>query len=222
MNKENQDLSNRQSTSLDGFARRMSQAILQSGLNQTEFAYQMGISPGFLSDVVRGNKKPGTEFLYTLHITFGVSINWLLTGQGTQSGTSPIDLQLFKTIQLQIALVQAAIERGDPHAKILLELLRSEQLTSLENGDSSFGELLNSLDTGDTNLDLVLELYNGCLGNADPVARYQDLLESVIAHFESKKPLDKLAALMRAHKGGTLQINLNSNSRNAGRDFHEK
>ena len=222
MNKENQDLSNRQSTSLDGFARRTSQAILQSGLNQTEFAYQMGISPGFLSDVVRGNKKPGTEFLYTLHITFGVSINWLLTGQGTQSGTSPIDLQLFKTIQLQIALVQAAIERGDHHAKILLELLRSKQLVGPGHDGANFEELLNSLDAGDANLDLTLELYNGCLGNADPEARHQDLLETVITHFESKKPIDKLAALMRANKGGAIQINLNSNSRNAGRDFHEK
>lgn len=222
MNKENQDLSKPQPTTLDGFPARMSQAILHSGLKQTEFANQMGISPGFLSDVVRGNKKPGAEFLYALRTTFGFSIDWLLTGLGTRGGLSPIDLELFKTIQLQIALVQAAIERRDPHAKILLELLRSEQLASLEDGDSSFGELLNSLDTGDTSLDLILELYNGCLGNADPVARYQDLLESVITHFESKKPLDKLAALMRAHKGGTLQINLNSNSRNAGRDFHEK
>jgi len=222
MNKENQDFSMPSQSALDGFAGRIAQTIVHSGLNQTEFAGKLGVSPGFLSDVARGNKRPGTEFLFSLRSVFGVSIDWLLTGLGTRTGTSPIDLQLFKTIQLQIALVQAAIECNNPYAKGLLNLLRNESITDLSNDDAHYKDLLNSLDTDDAHLDLALGLYNGCLGNADTGARYKDLLESVIAYFETKQPLDKLSALMRAHQGGAVQINLNHNSRNAGRDFHEK
>ena len=90
----NQDISGVTPPGLDGFATRVGQAIAHTGLNQSEFARQLGVSAGFVSDVVRGQKKPGAEFLHAIRTTFGISVDWLLTGEGTVTGGSGIDLDL--------------------------------------------------------------------------------------------------------------------------------
>lgn len=53
---------------LDGFDARLTQAITHTGLNQSEFARQLGVSAGFVSDCVRGQKKPGAPFLYAVRL----------------------------------------------------------------------------------------------------------------------------------------------------------
>ena len=75
---QNQEISVAPLPGLDGFATRVGQAIGHTGLNQSEFARQLGVSAGFVSDVVRGQKKPGAEFLYAVRATFGISVDWLL------------------------------------------------------------------------------------------------------------------------------------------------
>ena len=97
------------SLGLDGFAARFGQAIGHTGLNQSEFARRLGVSPGFVSDVVRGQKKPGAEFLHTVRVTFGISIDWLLTGEGTLTGGSGIDLAV------------RAMERPSDHCPVWAE-----------------------------------------------------------------------------------------------------
>ena len=42
------------------------------------------------------------------------------------------------------------------------------------------------------------ELYNGHLWTDDPGTRQRNLLVAVDAHFEARKPLDKLAAMVRS------------------------
>jgi transcriptional regulator with XRE-family HTH domain len=61
-----QESSGSNASSLDSLCSRLAQVIQQSGLNQSEFSRELGVSPGFVSDVVRGQKKPGAEFLHSL------------------------------------------------------------------------------------------------------------------------------------------------------------
>ncbi|WP_198363196.1 helix-turn-helix domain-containing protein [Thauera sinica] len=74
------------SDGLDGLGARLSLAILHLAISQSEFARQVGASPGFISDVVRGVKRPGAEFLFGIKQTFGISTDWLLSGDGTMLG----------------------------------------------------------------------------------------------------------------------------------------
>ena len=87
----NQDAPDINASALEGLASRLAQAIAQTGLNQSEFSRQLGVSAGFVSDVVRGQKKTGAEFLYAVKMTFGFSVDWLLTGEGTLNGGIGID-----------------------------------------------------------------------------------------------------------------------------------
>mgnify|MGYP002382008576 CR=1 FL=1 len=68
---------------LDGLGNRLAKVCAREGLNQSEFALRIGVSPGFVSDILRGNKRPGCEFLASLRQSLGVSIDWLLTGKGS-------------------------------------------------------------------------------------------------------------------------------------------
>ncbi len=205
---------------LDGLAARLAQAIANSGLSQTDFARQLGVSPGFVSDVVRGNKKPGAEFLHAVRTSFGISIDWLLTGEGTISGGGTIDLGLLRTIRLQIAVARSAVVDANTTAKALLLLIRDGRLREAAN-EPAIGRFLEEIAAPDADSELALELYNGQLWTQDPVAQQRNLLAAAVAHFEARKPIDKLAALSRA-SGTTIQINISPSQRNAGRDYHER
>ena len=205
---------------LDGLAARLAQSIAHSGLNQTDFAKQLGVSPGFVSDVVRGNKKPGAEFLHAVRTSFGISVDWLLTGEGTISGSGTLDLGLLRTIRLQIAVARSAVVDANTTAKVLLLLIRDGRLEEAAN-EPAIGRFLEEIAAPDADSELALELYNGQLWTQDPVAQQRNLLAAAIAHFEARKPIDKLAALSRA-SGTAIQINISPSQRNAGRDYHER
>lgn len=209
-------------TALDGFAARLAQAIAHTGLNQTEFARRIGTSPGFVSDAVRGNKKPGAEFLCAVRTVFGISVDWLLTGEGAMTGGSGIDLELLRTIRLQIAVARVAIMESDPTASALLLLIRDGRLQ--EAGTKpEIARFLEQLPPGDPDTDLALELYNGHFWTQDANVQYRNLLAAAVAHFEARKPVDKLAALSRAAgTGAYVQVNISPSQRNAGRDYHEQ
>ncbi len=207
-------------TALDGFAARLSQVIAHAGVNQTEFARQIGVSPGFVSDVVRGNKKPGAEFLCAARTVFGVSIDWLLTGEGTITGGAGINLELLRTIRLQIAVARCAVMEANLTAKSLLLLIRDGRLQEA-TAEPEIANFLEALALGEQDIDLALELYNGHLWTQDVNAQHRNLLAAAIAHFEARKPVDKLAALARS-SGSTVQINISPSQRNAGRDYHER
>lgn len=206
-------------SSLDGLAARMAQAIAHTCLNQSEFARSLGVSAGFVSDIVRGQKKPGAEFLHAVRVTLGVSIDWLLTGEGTMVGASGIDLDLFRTIRLQIAVARSAVIDGDPTAKALLLLIRDGRMQDVA-ADPDLRAFLDRIAPTDVDVDLATELYNGQLWTSEPKAQLRNLLAAAIAHFEARKPIDKLAALARS-SGGTIQINITPSQRNAGRDYYE-
>lgn len=217
----NQDISGVTPPGLDGFATRVGQAIAHTGLNQSEFARQLGVSAGFVSDVVRGQKKPGAEFLHAIRAIFGISVDWLLTGEGAIFGGSGIDLDLLRTIRLQIAVARSAVIDSNPTAKALLLLIRDGRLqeAAVEPGIKAF---LDQIAPPDTDTELAMELYNGQLWTNDPGAQRRNLLAAAMAHFEARKPIDKVAALARSSSSTTmLQVNIGASQRNAGRDYNE-
>ena len=212
----NQDIFGATLPGLDGFATRVGQAIAHTGLNQSEFARQLGVSAGFVSDVVRGQKKPGAEFLHAIRTTFGISVDWLLTGEGTVTGGSGIDLDLLRTIRLQIAVARSAVIDGNTTAKALLLLIRDGRLGEA-TADPALRTFLDQLCASGDDFELVTELYNGHLWTTDPATQQRNLLAAAVAHFEARKPLDKIASLAKA-SGATIQINIGTHQRNAGRD----
>lgn len=207
------------SAGLEGFAARLTNVIAHTGLSQAEFARRLGVSAGFMSDAARGLKRPGAEFLHSVRTVFGVSIDWLLTGDGTMHGGSGIDLNLLRTIRLQIAVARAAIIDADPVAKVLLLLIRDGRLNEAV-ADPDLQAFLSRIAPADPDGDLAAELYNGHLWTKDSSEQLRNLLAAAVAHFEARKPLDKMAALVRS-AGPTIQINVIPSQRIADRDYYE-
>ncbi|MEQ1662139.1 MAG: helix-turn-helix transcriptional regulator [Thiobacillus sp.] len=216
----NQDASTLDKDELNGLGARLALAILHLGISQSEFARRLGSSPGFVSDVVRGVKKPGAEFLFGVKQNFGISTDWLLTGVGTIHGGGGINLDLLRTIRLQVAVAKAAIVQGDATAKALLLLIRDGRLAEAGN-EPELRAYLDRLCPEDSDRDLADELYNGHLWTDDPATQQRNLLAAAVAHFEARKPLDKFVALSRAQES-RVQLNIGSNQRVAGRDYHER
>jgi transcriptional regulator with XRE-family HTH domain len=191
---------NSSSSNMDGMATRLSQAIVSLGINQSEFARALGVSPGTISDAVRGQKKPGSELLCAMRTIYGLSIDWLLTGEGTMFGGKGIDHELIHTIRLQVAVARAAVVHAEPTAKALLMLIKDGRLNEAAC-DPDLRAYLDRLLPSDSDLELTLELYNGHLWTNDPAQQRRNLMASAVAHFEARKPLDKVAALAKASGG---------------------
>lgn len=206
-----------------GLPARFAQVLTLAGISQTDLARKLGISPGFVSEVARGIKRPGPDFFMGIRRLLGVSIDWLMSGEGTMTGGAGIRHELLQAIKLQIAVARAAVIDADPLAKALLVLIREGQLAGIH--DEAFAQLLERIAPVDAELDLAVELYNGHLWTADPVAQRRNLLAAAVAHFEARRPLNKIAALTGAgvHDSSTMHIQFNTGrgQRIAGRDYNE-
>lgn len=104
--------------------------IKELKLNQAKFASQMGCSSGFLSDVIRGSKKPGADFLSNLSTTFDISLDWLVCGRGNPpiGGThfASIQPEIFKISMVNLALALEASKGNQTAIDILKSKLNNE------------------------------------------------------------------------------------------------
>lgn len=192
------------SQELAGLGPRLTQVLRHLQLSQSGLARRLGVSPGFMSEVVRGNKRPGAEFLLTLRMVSGISVDWLLTGEGTMFGGAGIDLGLLRVIRLQVAVARAAVAENDPTANALLLLIRDGRLDGAA-ADPTLIAFLDRLCPEDSDFDLAIELYNGHLATEDLAARQRNLLAAAVAYFEARRPVDKLATLAKA-AGATIEF----------------
>lgn len=200
---------------------RLAQVVAYAGVSQAELARRVGVSAGFVSDVLRGIKRPGLEMLMGLREAFGVSVDWLLSGEGTMIGGAGIRHDLFRAIRLQISVARSAVIDQNPIAKALLLLIREGQLAAATE-EPAFRELLERVSPDDGDLDLAVELYNGHQWATDPVSQRRNLLAAAVAHFETRKPMDPLAALTGVGDStSVVQLNSGKGQRVAGRDFHD-
>ncbi|MCW0352786.1 hypothetical protein NB716_001580 [Pantoea ananatis] len=207
---------------LDGLASRLALVVNRSGLNQSEFARKLGVSAGFMSDVLRGQKKPGAEFLYGLSTVFSVSADWLLTGKGTINGATGIDMAFMKMIELHIALAKSAVFDNNGMAQLLLHMAKEGKLSEMDDS-SELTEFFRKIRPVDPEHELAFDIYNSQLWTADPDAQMKNSLSTALAWFQARKPIDPRAVLQPSSSGsGVTQIITNSGNKTAGRDFYEK
>lgn len=118
-------------------------------------------------------------------------------------------------------MAKATVIDSDPLAKALLVLIREGQLAGVHDE----AELLERIAPADAELDLAVELYNGHLWTVDPVAQRRNLLAAAVAHFEARRPSNKIAALTGAgaqdFSTTHIQFNTGRGQRIAGRDYNE-
>lgn len=62
-------------------------------LSQQQFADSIGVSRGYIGDIERGRSEPSSNFLTLLTSNFNISIDWVLTGEGSmlRHSSTPID-----------------------------------------------------------------------------------------------------------------------------------
>jgi len=213
---------NRTKHPLEGLPSRISFAVSRSGLNQTEFARKLGISPGFMSDVLRGHKKPGADFFYAMSNVFSVSADWLLTGKGTINGASGIDMAFMKAIELHIALAKSAVFDNNSTAKLLLHMAKDGSLGDIED-NPEFSEFFRQISLSSPEHELALDIYNSQLWTADPDAQIKNSLAAALSWSQSRKPLNPHTALGIPESGiNVSQVINHSGNKVAGRDFYEK
>lgn len=58
----------------------------EMNLNQSQFARNIGISQGNLSEIEMGNSNPSAETLIAIKVKHNVNLNWLLTGLDMENG----------------------------------------------------------------------------------------------------------------------------------------
>lgn len=204
---------------LDGFGTRLGLVIQHLSISQSEFARQIDTSPGFVSNVLRGQKKPGAEMLRAVVKQFGVSADWLLTGCGTMFGASTIDIELFKAVRLQVAIARSAVVESDATAAELLKLIRDGRMIAALTAPTLLA-FLEQLPWNAADVDLAVELYNGHAATADPGMRQRNLMTAAVAHFEARKPLNKLATIAQA-AGVTLPQDYDGLTRTPQRARHD-
>lgn len=85
---------------------RLARFIQSQNLNQGQFAERLQCSPAFISEVIRGIKKPGAEFLERIHAAFHVSLDWLICGKGEP--IPELILEDFMAIASRVELVLEA------------------------------------------------------------------------------------------------------------------
>jgi len=221
-----------QASSLDTFGVRLGQLMVALKLSQGEFSRRIGASPAFVSDMVRGVKKPGTEFLHKLVEAYGVGLDWLVMGKGTMFGLTEIDAELFRSVLMRMELARLAMQDGDPHARAVMDVLLGSA-PSIEPPDDGGGVLLRErLAQAQGQCDEAINLYNRHVGITDRDACYRELLRAAGALYG--KPADPLAELVAGKSAGdnvlragdsvgsVSQINIGGEVRNAGVRYREK
>lgn len=111
---------------INNFSARITKIRSVMGLNQSEMAKSLGVSQGFLSDVEKGKKIPGSDFLISLKKYCNVSIDWLITGNGNMFDNIPEK----NATLLIVDIVNLLSELGEDVQKELLRKLKREKLLS--------------------------------------------------------------------------------------------
>jgi transcriptional regulator with XRE-family HTH domain len=82
---------NKNNFQMETFSQRLTKAIERSGLTRPEFAAKTGVGTSALAKWLAGKLVPKSEQLLSLANTSGVTMEWLLTGQGMATFDETID-----------------------------------------------------------------------------------------------------------------------------------
>jgi len=171
-------------SALDTFGQRLSELISDRGMKQGDFAKQINASPAFLSNIIKGVKKPGLDFLFRLVNHYGVSLDWLVLNKGRMNGGAEINSSLLSAIAIRIELAKLA-SQNDLEAKKLINQLSgeidTEQTVSIEKK-----YLLEYIHQVDDHSKLLASLYNEQIEEQVQNTRLNDILESAINYFQKE------------------------------------
>lgn len=92
---------------------RIGDVVGHIGINQAELARRLTLSPGYISEITRGHKRPGVDFLVGMRRELGVSVDWLISGKG----------EMFCRAEDQRSHLSQAIERHLDNARTALDQL---------------------------------------------------------------------------------------------------
>lgn len=95
-------------------AERFARLRAEKSVSADEAADAIGISRGYLSGLENGHDNPGRATLIAAANYYGISVDWLATGEGDPTPT---------TLQERTARLAAIFEALDPRDKEVLESL---------------------------------------------------------------------------------------------------
>lgn len=218
----------------DGFCQRFGQLLAALNISQNEFARRLGSTSAFVSNMARGKSKPGLDFLQKIATTFGVSLDWLVLGQGTLRGDAFIDAEWHHAVLLRVALARLAAAGNGEARALAAELLGdapANPITTQER-QALFDELARQTEHGP----LLATLYNRFLPESDPTRRNDAALRAALQQLQAGGG-DPLAALLQqaqqaqqsqqtqqpqnSDASAAVQVQIGVGNRAAGRDYHE-
>jgi len=123
---------------IDEFGKRLLLLIKSNNLNQSDFANKLSASPSFVSDLIRGVRKPGAEILIRIRNNFNVSIDWLLFGEDAYQEEKKLNVELFKAIALRVDIVKAALSGNSQAISTLNTMCPTIPLQSNKNINLSY------------------------------------------------------------------------------------
>lgn len=173
----------------NGVGDRIGFVIATKGLNQNQFAKLIGASPAFVSDVIRKQKKPGTEFLFAIKKSLSISIDWLFTGAGSMNGLTPIDHEIMQFVKLRVSIVRMAYLENDPIADEVLTALEDGSLPAIIERPNVQALLLSALKQ-DAPIDLAVRLYNFCVSHDNWAIQGRLIIEEAKSYFGNQIPVN--------------------------------
>lgn len=201
---------------VEGLGGRLADVIASERLSQNEFASRLEMSGSFVSDVVRGVKLPGAEFLAQLKSIFGVSVDWLLTGEGSMYGGQPIDLEELRRLLALVELARKSEVEQSRSAQSLVKAIQALQIPD-DAERELWAQVASESSASQPDRLLAAALYNSYLWTSDRWQRYRNALNSAIAHFQLNKPLEIAARAAKEEvpttSSGPTQNNSGSNLR---------
>ncbi len=173
---------------IEGFGERLLLLIQSNNLNQSSFANRLSASPSFISDLIRGIRKPGTDILIRIKKNFKVNIDWLLFGDSDFKNENEMNIELFKAIALRVDLVKAALS-GNVQAKHTVEEI-CPSVSSQLNKNLQLNYLLDSLQIN-KDIDVINKIYVTFLDEVIDDSLYKKIIESAVCSI-IESPIDPL------------------------------
>lgn len=170
-----------------GLGDRLAAIISAQRLTQAEFAIRIQASPSFVSDAVRGLKMPGAQFLYAVKREFQISLDWLISGEGSMYVEPSINLDQFRVVAGLIELVRLWRLGEDKAAGKVAQTLVDGALTISQLPVAARTRLDDCIRATDDHA-LAASLYGSCAVGGDWDSAVRQIIRSAVAHFDLSRP----------------------------------
>ncbi|MBM9546127.1 helix-turn-helix transcriptional regulator [Leptospira sp. 201903074] len=110
---------------------RFRELIKSLSLTQKDFAIRIGVSQGFVSEIINGKNLPSQETLTKISKEFNVNLDWLLAGEGQmfRPTTAEIHNSISKLEELRAQHFQTKVDPVLAEAiEGIRELAKSDQV----------------------------------------------------------------------------------------------